>query len=165
MRCEKSVQSLRSMSSATSFRPSRGASAVVNPMRQARRRSGCLQSVRARRRHFRGRRLRFARPTPASSTSSSGLGVPARCGVRRGCWEGDDGAQRGRSRGLNVGFDFFRACGGERRRQGSVRSAPVTELTRTSVVCAKGFGGDSKLEGVVEVEFCDGVGVFRRGCG
>ena len=76
--------------------------------------------------------------------------------------EGDDGACLGavEAEGLNVGFDLFGTCGGER---GGVRVA-CEECTGDGVDAHVGglcreHGGDEQLEGVVEVEFCDGVGV------
>ena len=76
--------------------------------------------------------------------------------------EGDDGACLGavEAEGLNVGFDLFGTCGGER---GGVRVA-CEECTGDGVDAHVGglcreHGGDEQFEGVVEVEFCDGVGV------
>ena len=76
--------------------------------------------------------------------------------------EGDDGACLGavEAEGLDVRFDLFGACGGER---GGVRVA-CEECTGDGVDAHVGglcreHGGDEQLEGVVEVEFCDGVGV------
>ena len=76
--------------------------------------------------------------------------------------EGDDGACLGavEAEGLNVGFDFFGACGGERGCIGVAREECTGHGVDAHIggLCRE-HGGDEQLEGVVEVELCDGVGV------